>query len=303
MLTQLQPTTASAGHAERLFGGDKLFLRYNLQTRKWYANARYSRIDDSIRTGAEFNRQIGNDRSEFEVGRSWIGHGGDWWKTKTFRTIYEFTQNNDGQVLADRTTTEIGIVGVIDYTVQVQYHNGREIQAGRLVDFDRVVLTGNIKPGDDLEMGIEAQVGDKMHVVSTRPAEQQKVRPFLNWNLNERLVLQLVSTHVELGSKEGQEIFDARVVDVHLTWQFDDRGSIRLSRRQRDVERNPDAYVGSVEELTHDVGGELLYSWKLNQQTDFNLGFSDSYNKDFDPGAIRPMQRNWFMRLGYTLTF
>jgi len=303
VVTELQPTAADASQAESLFGGDALFVGYAYQSRKWYANARHSRIDDAIRTGTEFSRQIGHDRSEFELGRSWIGHGDDWWKTKTLRTIYEFSQNNDGQVLADRYVTEIGIVGVNRSKVQVQFHNGREFQAGRLVDFDQVVLTGSIRPHNDLEMGIETRVGDKIDFVNAQLAEQRRVQPFLHWNVNERLELQLNRTLVGLDSTEGQEILDANLVNAHLTWSFDGRGSVRLSMRQRDVERNPDAYVESVEERTKDVGRELLYSWQLNPQTVFNLGYSDAYDENIELGAIRPVDRNWFMKLGYTLAF
>jgi hypothetical protein len=303
VVTELQPTAADTGQAERRFGGDTLFLGYAYQSRKWYANARHSRIDDAIRTGTEFSRQVGRDRSEFELGRSWTGHGSDWWKKKTLRTIYEFSQNNDGQVLADRYITEIGIVGVNQSKVQLQFHNGREFQAGRLVDFDQFVLTGSIRPHKDLEVGIETRVGDKMDFVNAQLAEQRRVRPFLHWNVNDRLEIQLNRTHVGLDSMEGQEILDASLVNAHLTWSFDARGSVRLSMRQRDVERNPDAYVKSVDKRTKDTGRQLLYSWRLNPQTVFNLGYSDAHNGDIELGSFRPVDGNWFMKVGYTLIF
>lgn len=75
--TDLQPNAANAGQEERLFGGDALLVSYAFQSRKWYANARYNRTDHAVRTGFDFSRKVGNNRSSFELGRSWIGHGGD----------------------------------------------------------------------------------------------------------------------------------------------------------------------------------------------------------------------------------
>jgi hypothetical protein len=303
VVSDLQPTVANTFQAKDLSGGDTFLVRYAFQSRKWYANAKYSRMDDAVRTGAEFSRQTGNNRSEFELGRSWSGHGNDWWKRKTLRTVYEFSQNNDGQVLADRTITEIGIVTMNESSVQMQYHSGREFQAGRLIDFDRLVLTGNIKPRDDLEMGFETQVGDKMDLIGSRLAEQRRFRPFLNWKVNKQLALQLVNTNIDLNAREGQKIFNARLVDAHLTWQFDDRGSIRVSRRQSNVERNPDSYVTNVEKHLGDVAGEILYSWKLNSEAVFNLGYSDARIQDIELGAFTPVDGNWFMKVGYLLSF
>ncbi len=303
VVTELQATAANPSPAERLFGGDALSVHYAFQSRKWYANARYKRIADTFRAGTELSRQIGNDRTEFALGRSWQGHGGDWWKQKTLRTTYEVSQTNDGQMLADKYVAEFGVVAVNDAKVQVQYHSGREFQAGRLIDFDRVLMFGSIRPHEDVEMGVETLVGEKMDFVNTRLAEQRRVRPFLNWNVNDHLMLQLNSTRVGLDSKEGQEIFDAKVVDARVTWQFDPRGSLRLSMRQKDIERNADAYIGKVDGQTKDVGRELLYSWRLNPQTEFNLGYSDAYDENIELDAIRPLDRNWFMRVGYTLAF
>jgi len=303
MVTELKPTAGDAGHEERVFGGDSLFVRYAFQSRLWHANARYSRIDDTVRAGNEFSRKIGKNRSEFELGRSWKGSGNDWWKQKSLRTTYEFSQKNNGQVLADRLVTEFDLVGANKSSVSVQYQNGREFKAGRLIDFDRVVLTGSIRPRKDLEMGVETRIGDRMDMVNTRLAEQRRVQPFLNWNVNEQLALQLNRTFLGLTSKEGQVILDASVINAHLTWQFDDKGTVRLSMQQSDIERNPDAYVKSVEGRTKDVGSELRYSWKPNPQTEFNLGYSDAYTKDIDLGAKGSVSHNWFMRVGYTLAF
>jgi hypothetical protein len=303
MLTELKPTAEDTGRDDRVFGGDALFVRYAFQSRKWHANARYSRTDDTIRAGTELSRKLGKNRSEFELGRSWKGNGNDWWKKKSLRTSYEFSQKNNGQILTDRFVTEFDIVGANKSSVRVQFHSGREFKAGRLIDFDRVVLTGSIRPREDLEMGVETQIGDKMDLINTRLAEQRRVRPFLNWSVNEQLALQLNRTYFDLTTKEGQMILDASVINAHLTWQFDDKGSVRLSMQQSDIERNPDAYVKSVEGHTEGVGSELRYSWKPNPQTEFNLGYSDAYNNDVELGTKGSASHDWFMQVGYTLAF
>jgi hypothetical protein len=303
MVTELTPSAGNSDQEERVFGGDALVVQYAFQSHKWHANARYSRDDDTIRAGTELSRTIGKNRSELELGRSWSGSGNGWWKQKSLRTTYEFSQENNGQTLVDGFVTEFDIVGANESSVRVQYHSGREFEAGQLIEFGRVMLIGSIRPREDIEMGVETQVGDKMDLVNTQLSEQRRVRPFLNWIVNDQLALQLNKTYFDLTSTEGQEILDARVINAHLTWQFDDEGSVRLSMQQSDVERNADAFDKSVEGRTKDVGSELRYSWKPNPQTEFNLGYSDAYDKDVELGIKGSASHNWFMQVGYTLAF
>jgi hypothetical protein len=303
VFTELKPTAGDAAQKEHVFGGDALFVRYGFQARKWHANAKYSRVDDTIRAGTETIRKIGENRSEFELGRSWNGNGHSWWQQKSLRTSYEFSQRNNGQILADRFVTEFDIAGANNSSVRLQYHNGREYTAGRLIDFDRVLLTGSIRPREDLEMGVETQVGDKMDLVSTQLAEQRRVRPFLNWSVNQQVALQLNRTYFDLTSREGQVILDSSVINAHLSWQFDDKGTLRLSMQQSDIERNPDAYAESVDKHTNEVGSELRYTWKPNPETEFNLGYSDAYDRAVELGGRGSLSHNWFMQVGYTLAF
>jgi len=301
VVTELQPTAGKAGYVERLFGGNSFSVQYLFRSHQWYADARYSRTDDVFRAGYKSGRKIGNNGSEFAVGRSWSGSG--WWKRQSLRTTYQFSKNNDGQVLTDRFITRLNIAGPNESAVQLQYHNGREFQKGRLVDFDRVALTGTISPHDSLEMGIKTQIGDRVDLASTGLAEQRQVQQFLRWTVNEQLALHLDNINVGLASRAGQAILDASIVNAHLIWQFDDKGSVRLSMRQRDIERNPDAYAESVEGHSKDVGSEVRYSWKPNPQTVFDLGYSDAYDKKTNFGPSGSANHNWFMQVGYTLAF
>jgi len=301
VVTDLRPASGGASETERLFGGNAFSVQYLFRAHQWYADARYRRTDDVLRAGLKSSTKTGKYGSEFEVGRSWGGSG--WLKKRSLRTTYQLSRNNDGQLLADRIITQFDFAGPNQTSAQFQYHNGREFQAGRLIDFDRVVLKGSIRPRDDLEMGIETQIGDKVNLASTGLAEQRRVQQFLHWNVNESLALRLNNTSIDLESRAGQAILDASVVDAYMTWQFDDKGSVRLSMQQRDIERNPDAYLKSVEGYTRDVGSELRYSWKPNPQMELNLGYSDAYDNKTDFVSNSSAGHDWFMQVGYTASF
>ena len=101
---------------------------------------------------------------------------------------------------------------------------------------------------------------------------------------------------------DGEKIFDATLADTRLTWQFNVRSFIRLTVQYQDIERNPDVYIEPTDAREKDVGRQLLYSYKLNPQTVFFLGYSDSYVDDDSLDRLTAEDRTWFMKIGYAWT-
>jgi hypothetical protein len=110
---------------------------------------------------------------------------------------------------------------------------------------------------------------------------------------------QLNSSLIRLDSKEGPNIFDAKVHDLRMTWQFSVRSFIRLTVQHQDVEKNQAMYIDEIDEHSRDVGRQLLYSYKLNPQTVFFLGYSDRHIDDDDLDSLTTTDRTLFMKVGY----
>ena len=286
---------------ERRFGGDALLVRYAFEAGDWFARAHYGHTDDTIRAGREFTREVGTQHTEVVVGRSWGGDGRGWWTHKTLSATYQIRHLNDGQLLTDTHKTVLGLSGHLQSHLQVQYHSGREFQAGFLFDFDRTVISGRIRPAAHIEVGVHTDHGEKFDFANARLAEQQRVDPFLNWKLNDRLSLQLSGSHVDLDTTEGQWIVDASTYDAKLTWQIDWRGALSVTLQKQSIARNPDAHMRNVIEHTRDTGGELLYTWKLNPQAELHFGYSNVYADFTEISVLADRDQNWFMRFGYTL--
>ncbi len=124
----------------------------------------------------------------------------------------------------------------------------------------------------------------------------------MQWNVNRHLLLDLNSAFVSLETQDGEQIFDAAVYDVRATWQFNRLSFLRLTAQVQDVERNPDVYTDAVDRRSRDIGTQLLYSYKLNPQTVFFLGYSDNRVDTDDLERLTPTDRTWFMKIGYAWT-
>ena len=90
--------------------------------------------------------------------------------------------------------------------------------------------------------------------------------------------------------------------DVRLTWQFSVRSFLRVTAQFQDITRNPASYIDEVDSHSRDVGRQILYSYKLNPQTVFFLGYSDALIDNDELSGLTTTDRTWFMKIGYAWT-
>ena len=166
----------------------------------------------------------------------------------------------------------------------------------------KTAFYGEFQPWGGLVLGLWTRWGTQVDFANTRLGDELRVDPFINWNVNRHLLLRFDSTFVTLDTQQGANVFEAQVHDVRMTWQFNVRSYIRLSVQAQDIKRNPDEHIDPVDSRTKDVGRQLLYSYKLNPQTVFFLGYSDALVRDDSLSELTETDRTWFMKIGYAWT-
>ncbi len=280
------------------FGGNALLLEHSFETREWFAEALFVDIDDAFRADSGLIRRGGTEKAELSVGRKWQSDR-DWWTKMRLRGAYETLERDDGQLLEDMYIVQFTLDGPWQSRFDVNMRRGREYDEGLTYDVARMNVATRIRPADGIVLGLNTRFGDEIDVDNGRLADQRRINPFVNWHVNRHLLLRLNGSRVEFDSKAGDTIFDASVVDARLTWQFSLRSYVRLTLQQTRIERNQDEYVEIVDSETKEVGRQLLYSWELNPQTVFFLGYSDAYVDNDAVDSLVASDRTWFMKVGY----
>ena len=72
-----------------------------------------------------------------------------------------------------------------------------------------------------------------------------------------------------------------------------------MTVQHSETSRNPSVYIDEVDAESQNVGRQLLYSYKINPQTVFFLGYSDQYVNDDDLDGLTVSDRSLFMKIGY----
>lgn len=286
-----QPTDAFTGNGAQ--------AEYNYDSRNWFAYARHEMHDKGFRADSGFVTRVDYDQQTLGLGHIWHGEEGDWWTRMRLNGDYDISHDDQGRLLEEEIEAYFGINGPMQSYLEFGGLSRDVLFNDVMFHENKISLYTEMKPKGGLYFGIRARVGDQVDFDNTVLGDEIRLQPRVEWNANQNLLLRLQSSLVRLDSKEGPNIFDAQVHDLRATWQFSVRSFIRLSVQYQDVERNQDMYIDEVDAHSRDVGRQLLYSYKLNPQTVFFLGYSDSHVDDDDLDSLTISDRTLFMKIGY----
>jgi len=284
------------------FSGQASLLGYRYSSRNWFGRAAYQSYSSGFRADSGFVRQVGGENYDAVFGRLWHGTDDTWWTRVRASVGGEYTVAEDGRVLETEVGLRLGFGGPRQSWFQFVVEKETELWEGVDYDLEGVFAYFEIRPTGGLALEFEAGYGDQVDYTNDRLGKSTSLQPRVTWNITKSLLLRLNAESSKLDTPDGDMIFDARIVDARLTWQFSLRSFLRLTLQNTDVKRNLDEYIEEEDARTQDLGRQLLYSYKLNPQTVFFLGYSDQYVDDDSLNDLTVSDRTWFMKIGYAWT-
>jgi hypothetical protein len=277
-------------------------LSYDYESRNWFGDLTFQRYSSGFRADSGFVSQVGGDAYGARFGRLWHGTDQNWWNRIRASVHGDYTVAEDGRVLEREKVLRLGFGGVLQTWFQFALVDKTELWEG--IDYDQNELRAyfQIQPVRGLSFALLATYGDKIDYTNDRLGTATRWEPRVTWNITQKLLLRLNGVSSRLDTPDGEKIFDARILDARLTWQFNLRSFLRLTLQNTDVERNQAEYIEEIDSHSQDLGRQLLYSYKLNPQTVFFLGYSDQFVDDDSVDELTISDRTWFMKIGYAWT-
>jgi hypothetical protein len=284
------------------FDGDAVVAAYEYDSRNWFGYVQHQAYDSGFRADSGFVPQVDVSQQEIGGGHTWHAEEDDWWTRMRLQANWDITHDDSGRMLEREFEAYFGLGLPHQSWLQPGILSRDTLWDGVLYKENKLSLYYQIRPKGGLSLGIWGRYGDQVDFANSRLGDQLRLEPFLDWNINRNLFLRLRATLLQLDTKDGEEVFDAGVYDIRATWQFNRRSFIRLTTQIRDVDRNQAVYVDDVDANSRRVGRQLLYSYKINPQTVFFLGYSDNHIDDDDLDGLQETDRTLFMKIGYAWT-
>jgi len=284
---------------QEVFDGSATGVRYKFKSRNWFANLRHASLSEGFRADSGFHARVGIEKQTANFGHDWYGVDGSWWYKMRFQSQYDSTHLEDGTFAGKELSARFGVGGPMQSWTQVALVGGSELDNGVLFNKQSIRFYFEAQPRGGLTFAILAEDGEQIDYENTRLGDRLLLQPKVTWNINQSLLMDISSIFASLDTKDGEKIFDASVVDARVTWQFNLRSFLRMTLQHSETSRNPDVYIDEVDTNSKDVGRQLLYSYKINPQTVFFLGYSDQYVDDDSLDGLTASDRSLFMKIGY----
>ncbi len=157
---------------------------------------------------------------------------------------------------------------------------------------------GNFRPTADLQLGTYMNFGQQLDLRASRTGRRALVGQWGNVNIGRGATFQWDVSRQRL-QRDGGTAFEASIADFRLGWQLDPRQRLRLTLQGSEVTRDPALYASPVDAIGRNVGGQVVYSYKVNPRTAVYAGASSGAFMDDDNRDLFANTRSVFLKFSY----
>ncbi len=285
---------------EDSFNGRAMSLLYTHNTRALDWRLEYKDIGKDFRADMGFIPQVDFRVAAGGLEYTWYAKPGNSWWTR-FRLTGDFANITDqGGDLLNRMGT-LGLVyeGPRQIHARAEFTRKREAYNGRVFDQSEWLLHNCMRPIGSLHFFTNLRFGDRIDYSNTRPGKRFRIDTGFSYNLGMHIKLSLSYTYERL-KVGGEKLYSVNQGEVNMAYQFNKRMFLRTILQYADYRKNKDLYTYETDPEFRRLFTQVLFSYKLNPQTVFFLGYSDNYNGYRDTG-LPQVNHTFFLKIGYAL--
>lgn len=286
------------GQPDRKFDGSAFFANYEHSERTWDAWAWQERYTTGFRADLGFVPRV--DANNYGVGGQYklLGEKDDWYTRLTFGAEPWRTTDHTGRVTDQAFAVFANYQGPLQSTVNLRLARAKEYYDGVTYDQDRVFLFYNLRVNGTFTTSLDARFGDSIDYDNGRAATVTRLAPGFTLDLGRHLALTLDHVFEDLDVRGGR-LYRANLTQAKAVYQFNTRAFVRLILQHLDLRYNRDLYLDPPDtSKDRSLFSQLMFSYKLNPQTVFFLGYSDSRGET-DRIALMLRSRTVFAKVGY----
>ena len=299
-----QPDLAPEWDGRSLSGG-AIDVTWSHQTRTlgWFGE--YRDFADGFRADNGFVPQVGIREGTGQIGYAFYPEG-------LFRRLFprvgeDYIVDRSGALVSRRffpgvdfngARNLLGFVGINVDSVRV----GKQV-LGRT----QLAWSVSIDPSRRLtRITVNGFVGSEIDFDNVRTGHGGDVSASLTTRPTDHLELAFIGDRRWL-NVDGGRLFTAQVARLKATYTFTARAFLRFIGQYVATERDPGLYTFPVSRKSGNFDGSALFSYKLNWQTVFFLGYGDSRSLEPAVGAgagpprysLSPVSRELFLKISY----
>lgn len=299
------------------FSDNAYVIDYQFKTELWDFKASHEKISNLFRADLGFMTKVDYQKNELGFSRLFYGDNDDFWSETLYFATWYNTKNDEGDFLERSFDGGIELFGpklsllslnIVQATKTGLRHDDSVLTLANnttLFDEQQVKLYAEFKPFNRLFTGIGYDFGDKIDYNNNRLGSFNEVYIEITSNITDHLSIEFDHTYSKLEADHittmsNDDVFVANLSNLRISYQFDVESFLKLSLAYIDVEYNPDNNpLIDTGDIYKDLSTQLIYSYKLNPQTVFFLGYSDNSFQDDYLRKLTRTEKTFFTKISY----
>jgi hypothetical protein len=290
---------AEFGEPDDEFGGTAYALEVGNYTSGLDVYAEYAQLGPDFRTDLDFTTRVGFSEAEVGLGHTWYAGSENWWTNLNLGGAYERREDSGGGLLSDGYRFWSNYEGQKESFANLGGWTGSEKYAGEAFDTWNLEYDAGFWPTGWLFVMAEGSYGEAIDSDNVRTGRRFALTPHIEAKIGQCLSAELAHTHERFDVDAGR-LYTADVSYLKTVYQLSRRAFVRAIVQFYHEERDPGLYVDPEDVAAEDsrLGSQVLFSYKINPQTVFFLGYSDFHSGE-SPGGIVQTERTLFAKIGY----
>jgi len=293
------------------FSGQAYKVEFKHDSEYWLIKASHQELSSNFRADLGFMPKADYKKDMAKATRFIYGEDDDIFSEIRASTSWNSEHNENNEFIGKTLSADVSIFGPMLSEINVIYKKATKI--GLRQNEANIKIDGNSDRFKESLLSVNGQLnltprvllfagtilGDKIDYANNRLGKYQEYSAFTTINATDHLLFDIYVQKQKLKAN-GSYVYDANLADIRISYQFDVRSYLKLNIVYSDVDRNinnnPFTFVNNKE---RSLSTQLIYSYKLNPQTVFFVGYSDSSYQDDDLSNLKLEQRTFFTKISY----
>lgn len=253
---------------------------------------------------------------------NWYGEEGSKWTQWGFFGDWDRTEDQSGLKLEEEFELYLNARGPMQFNTNIGGLIRNRYFGGEYFDEQSFRMWFELSPLSVLTIGNFMSIGDQVDFTHTELGESVLFQPYIIWQIGQHLSVNLdlsyqsldvpakqrmdEDTNMMIDFEEGN-LFEALIADIRVAYQFNSRSRLSLTLQHNNTDRNTQLYLANRDSdpdndrdaKTRRFGTQLIYSYELNPQTAFHLGYSDNALENDQINSLELVERTIFAKFGY----
>ena len=274
-------------------------VEFSRTKRDYELYASYENIGEEYRSDLGYQAKVDYKQAQLGGGQTWYRDADDIVTEYSYNAEWDKTWAQNGDLLEEEYDGFFTFKGKMQSQTEIGFIHRNEFYAGQFFNQNIAYIYGGFRPIRDIRFLLYAQYGSKIDYSNAQLGTMVRVEPEMTWDINDHWQVQLEHSYSYLDNEQNERVYTANLTDLRVYYKFNMRSMLKLVLQFKDIDRDRDAYFSNVSEINRDFASQLVYSYKINSQTLFYLGYSDKGYQDDSLKELERDQRTFFTKLSY----